>query len=171
MNVKRKEIRNASALAGLWSLSQGGETSVKFLSAFLDRLLPANGQAFPCIAELRRGYRLSLEDCPLGEKTERVDLIIEGKNFLIGIEVKIDARLGPEQLERYIKTIERRANHGGQKPYVILLAPFPPNLKDVTHARWKDVERAARSALPRKTADYQYSDRLIESFAVHIHSF
>lgn len=163
--LKRNEVRNAAALAGLWSPAQAGTLASDFLRAFLTRLATAEGSHLPGEAELRAGYTVNVEQCPLGLASERVDLMIEGRSFLIGVEVKIDAPEGRRQLERYVEAIHRRAADRQLEPAIILLAPFSRKLAGVTCARWRDVAAAARATA---TGRAQPASALLRRFADHI---
>ncbi|RSU72134.1 hypothetical protein BRX37_20220 [Sphingomonas sp. S-NIH.Pt3_0716] len=165
--IGHDEVRNAAALAGLWMREFGGETSRNFLISYLSNALPGEHWG----AELERGYRIETEVCPLGDAADRVDLVIETAVHLIGVEVKIRAGLGREQLERYSASIHRRAELQGLAPRILLLAPFDTRLATVSSTTWQDVARAALAAVSRRAADRSFVEHLIERFADHIRRF
>lgn len=160
----KDEVRNAGALVGLWMFEFGGTASLQFAAGYLSRALP--GIDWP--TELGKGYRVAPEVCPLGDSADRVDLVIETSHHLVGIEVKIRAGLGPEQLERYSRSISRRAALLGVKPHIILLAPFGSTLPGITTTSWADLARAARAAGGRKIAERTFVQHLIASFGEHV---
>lgn len=161
------EVRNAAALAGLWMSEFGGDTSKRFLASYLAGAI-AN---IDWIYELDQGYRVATEVCPMGDVADRVDLVIETQAYLIGVEVKIRAGLGKEQLERYVASIYRRAKLQRLVPWVVLLAPFQTNHTNVLSTSWADVARAGRAAAGQRVAGRSYVQNLVASFADHIKPF
>lgn len=166
-SLNRDEVRNAAALAGLWMPEFGGAPSLRFAASYLTTSIPEVEWSI----ELAAGYRVEKEVCPLGEGADRVDLVIETSRHLIGIEVKIGAGLGRQQLERYSLAITRRADLQCLKPWVVLLAPFRTSLPTVVSTSWRDVARAARAAAGGKRADRSFVQHLIASFGEHIQDF
>lgn len=161
------EVRNAAVLAGLWMSEFGGEASRNFLISYLSNAIPSVNWN----AELEPGYRIETEVCPLGDAADRVDLVVETTSYLIGVEVKIRAGLGREQLERYTASIHRRAEFQELVPRVLLLAPFNTRLATVSSTTWQDVGRAALAAVSRRAADRSFVEHLIARFADHIRTF
>lgn len=161
------EVRNAAALAGLWMSEFGGETSRNFLGNYLSKAIAGVDWA----NELERGYRIETEVCPLGDAADRVDLIIETMRYLIGVEVKIRAGLGRQQLERYTASLVRRAKLQKLSPQVVLLAPFQTKLPEVASTTWFDVARAAHAVSYSRRADRSFVQQLIDSYAAHIRNF
>lgn len=168
--LKRAEVRNAAVLASLWAPAQGGAMATAFLDAFLRRIETPD-HLLPATAQLARGYAVRTEHCPVGEASERVDLTIEGVDFLLGIEVKIDAGEGERQLDRYVSSVERWSELSGKPASVIFLAPFPSPTLGVLSASWSDVIAAARAVLPRKQRDFGFNHHLVDSFARHAAQF
>lgn len=167
--LKRAEVRNAAVLAALWSSAGMGDRASTFLDGFLRRLRPADG--LPSLEELVRGYVVRTEHCATGAATERVDITVEGQSFVLGIEVKIGAGEGPEQLVRYRKSVEEWARTKGKRGVVVLLAPFQTSVPGVVQADWRDVVVAAGATLPSKRAAFTHVDRLIDDFARHAAAF
>ncbi len=162
-SLGQNEVRNAAALAGLWMAEFGGATSLRFAAGYLSTAFPDGDW----LMELGKGYRVATEVCPLGEAADRVDLVIETSRYLIGIEVKIRAGLGRDQLERYSSAISRRAELQKLNPRVVLLAPFRTKLSAVSSTSWADVSRAARAAAGEKVAERTFVQHLIASFGEH----
>lgn len=136
------EVRISAALASLWDYNCHGDSALEFLAQFFEAI----GPALPDRAELGQGYRVSTEHCPNGDRQDRVDITIETKTWIIGIEVKIYAAEGRKQLKRYIETIKSRANFMGRcKNEVLFLAPYKPSIDNVPAADWKMLSRAALS--------------------------
>ena len=166
-SLGRDEVRNTAALAGLWMSEFGGEASRNFLGSYLSSAIAGIDWS----RELERGYRIETEICPLGDAADRVDLIVETTSHLIGVEVKIRAGLGRQQLERYTASIARRAELQNLSPQIVLLAPFRTKLPEVVSTTWFDVARAAQVAAYDRAADRSFVQRLIDSFAAHIRKF
>jgi hypothetical protein len=163
--LKRDEVRNVAALAGLWQTAFGGTVSQRFLTKYLQAAI--EGIAWD--DELHSGYQISTETSPIGDRADRVDVILETASFVIGIEVKIDASLGREQLERYLASIDRRAKLRKARAYVVLLAPFRSPIAGVTSTSWRDVAGAARLASGR--TDRAFIHQYIAAFGDHVSSF
>lgn len=161
------EVRNAGALAGLWMTEFGGETSRMFLAHYLRAALPATDW----FEALGAGYRISTEVCPMGDVADRVDLIIETSAHLIGIEVKIRAGLGRDQLDRYKASLFRRAELQKRSARIVLLAPFSPTVPDVSSTGWSDVARAASTAAGVSVAGRSFVQQMIAAFGAHVEAF
>lgn len=165
--LKRDEVRNAGALAGLWLPEFGGSVSKRFLAATLEAALPGRDWN----EELALGYRVETECSPLGDSSDRVDLVIETSAYLVGIEVKIDAPLGTAQLERYSASLSRRAALLGRQCRVIFLAPFKSPDPCIASLTWQDVALAARSATRSGRSARTLAQELIARFGEHISVF
>ena len=72
-----------------WAMAShktGGESATNFLAAFFDRLRKRpGGETLPDAAILARGYLVRTEDQPMGDERDRIDITIEGGDFLVGI--------------------------------------------------------------------------------------
>lgn len=167
--LKRTEVRNATALAALWSPAWMGDRATNFLTGFFRRLHPADH--LPSLSELALGYVVRTEHCATGAATERVDITIEGKEFVLAIEVKIGAPEGPGQLPRYINSTQAWARATTKRWCMIFLAPYRTSVPGVVQACWQDVVVAARETLPSVRSDFTHADRLIADFASHVAAF
>lgn len=165
--LRRDELRAAQALAGLWMMDFGGATSRTFLGACLAGCIAG----VDWHAELAGGYTVSSEVSPLGERSDRIDLAIETTHHVVGIEVKIDARLGPRQLERYIEAIKTRAYWRHATGHVVLLAPFESPLAQVPHLPWSALAEAAEAAVDTKPSARSVVEQLIVSFSEYAGRF
>lgn len=168
--LKRREVRNAAVLAALWSPAQCGDVAIAFLVAFL-RLVGGTRVSFPDETELSKGFVVRTEHCPGADYRDRVDIVIESVEHLIGVEIKINAGEGSAQLARYVSSIRRNAKSLGKSPAVILLAPFRPSHEETLPASWADVRAAAMAILPKRQADYTYAHHLVAGFARHVKTF
>ena len=165
--LKRDEVRNSATLAGLWNREFGGSASTRFLAAYL-------GSAIPSVdwhGELLHHYRVETEINPLGCSADRVDLIIETCSHLIGIEIKIDAGLGFEQLERYRTSVGKRAKLMGLTGHVIFLSGFHSEEPNIYNSSWRDVERAAFQATASQKGSQTFVETLIGHFGRHVRTF
>jgi hypothetical protein len=172
--LRQSEVDVTAMLAKLWSPALGGEASVLFLDAFLRRLGGKSEGELPNLERLgRRGYSVTCELCPLGDRQDRVDMVVEADDFMIGIEVKINADEGHAQLDRYVEALRRRAQGlGKEAPYLVFLSRFkPPSDRRLIHALWSDVSAAARATLPRARRDWSVQHNFIHAFANHIDTF
>lgn len=165
--LRRDELRNAQCLANLWTMDFGGTVSRTFLAAFLDLAIAD----VDWLAELSEGYHVATEISPLGNQGDRVDLVIETARRTIGIEIKIDAGLGPRQLERYVTAIGTRARWRHAKPHVVLLAPFASALAEVASVTWSTVADAARSVGRARSIGLTFVEESIVSFGEHVRAF
>ena len=168
--LKRSELRNAAALAALWSPNLFPQTAPMFLGAFLDRL-PLLGVSLTA-EELTAGFAVRTEEHPLGDLGNRVDISVETRETLLMIEVKIDAPEGPGQVSRYSDVLNAKARLLGKREGLILLSPRPAKTGVAAHASWADVIAAAHSVTrERKAADRTFADHLLRQFAEHISLF
>lgn len=115
--LKKDEVRNTEVLRWLldWrgDHGQGNQILAKFLQIFEGDLKMEAPTQYQCYAQTN----------PLGDLGNRVDIEIDTPDFLLLIEVKIDASEGIEQLKRYyqdavIKSINRQKTH--QKNWAVV---------------------------------------------------
>jgi hypothetical protein len=171
--VGHDELRNCSLLSQLWNERSVGPIARRFLAAYFDRIDCGNS-ILPSLADLAQGYTVRTEHCPAGEQSDRVDITVEGKDFLVGIEVKIHASEGPDQLKRYCKVIASRAHGMGiplDRQCVVFLAPYPTEVPGVLQSSWRDVAAVAhevtRSHLPADSTPAW----MIQCFGEHVKEF
>lgn len=100
------EVRVCSVLAKLWDSNHYGNEARSFLQRCLNSL---NTPDLPDMFELSEGYEVQTEHCPNANYADRVDITLETKRSVVGIEVKINAAEGDRQLERYVETMAQRA--------------------------------------------------------------
>lgn len=165
--IKDYEVRNSAALAGLWLADFGGDCSKRFLAAYLSSAVDTIEWA----DELAHGYSVETEVDPAGEGVDRVDLVVQTQSYLIGIEVKINAGLGREQLERYSSSLTQRAQLLNLQPIVILLAPFKSHLPSIKSTHWSNVSAAAAMAAGRQIKERSFAQQLIASFGEYVSKF
>ena len=168
--VRRREVANSAILASFWSPQTSGDLARRFLDAFCRRIDDPDVQ-LPTSAELALPFAIRTEHCPMGEACDRVDITIEGATFVLGIEVKIDAGEGPEQLERYVASVKRWSRRCGNRGCVVFLSPMPSNNSEVLCANWRDVASAARSALKDAGDASSVQHFMLDAFVQHIRGF
>lgn len=129
----RNEVRNCSVLA--WLLDENGSHGLgcRFLKGILAR---CGVKSIPDAA-LAGGYATRTEFCPNGDNADRVDIVCDGKDFLLYIEVKIDSFEHAVQTERYFAKMKN--NSGGRAYALLFISPdTPPASQDAQLVRWKD---------------------------------
>jgi hypothetical protein len=162
----RDEVRVSRVLAALWDRRHYGDEA----RAFLGRFFAVAGSEFPDSAELARGYRVETEHCINGTTADRVDITIETDVSIIGIEVKVGAIEGHNQLARYaaaIKTRARlmqRANHSVifLSPYASKEAVFKESDRSAIWVTWQTVAGAASVS-----DSISYTGWLISQFGIY----
>ena len=173
--LRNSELRNAGVLASLWNPQECGDRAIEFLDRFLRRIpRPSEQKTLPARTELAGGYQVRTEHSPIpGQRTERLDITIEGANFLLIVEIKIKASEGGDnQFTRYERTAQEWSLLRGGKPVsFILLAPFKPKEFLHFHATWQDVAAAANAELPNRLVNYTFHTQLLANFARHIRNF
>lgn len=172
--LRRDEVRNAGVLAAMFSAAESADRGSAFLEAFLDRIENGDRSRLPTREQLAAGYSVQTEACPLGAADDRVDLSIEGPDFILVIEVKIDAGEGREQLTRYETVLRRKAEALGKRAALVYLSPTRPKSLPAGsfYADWSTVVKAARSVVThRPRMDRSVQDLLLRQFAEHVRQF
>lgn len=112
LSPKEDEVKNCKILR--WILDCNGSHGLgQRLANALFRKLEIDG------INLDKIYRCSTEVCPLGNQENRVDIVLTSDEFVIYVEVKINANEGEEQISRYVKSISTQGM--GKKQAVIFL--------------------------------------------------
>ena len=101
--LKADELRNCAVLKWFldWRGDHGQENAI--LLEFL-QLLPEQFRSFK-----PNKYQIIEECCPLGNQENRIDIEINSDEFLLFIEVKINAVEGQNQLQRYVNIARVKA--------------------------------------------------------------
>ncbi|MBN4073347.1 PD-(D/E)XK nuclease family protein [Mariprofundus ferrooxydans] len=185
--LKHNEVRISSVLN--WFLSpnatHGQSSKICFsLLSRIEKLTQGNDQitsAFPKASDLHdkenediARYTSTTEVCPYGKQDNRVDIILDGTNLLLYIEVKIDAPQGREQLQRYHELA--KACHAGRNWGVVYLTPkgiLPDDAKQLENCiaiSWSEVADVFRKS--EKTLEYSHLSRhYIGQFAQYVSKF
>jgi hypothetical protein len=118
--LRRDEVRNSAVLA--WWLDPRANHGLDngLLKLLLSHLQQA-GILSHAVGDGERAH-VRVESCPDGDQGNRVDIEIDDENFLLIIEVKIDAPEGERQLSRYCQVAEHRTADG--RPWgIVFLTP------------------------------------------------
>lgn len=131
------EVRTSRVLAWWLDPRAGHGLAERFAEALWDA---AGAATFGFgLSGLRRATR---EICPLADAADRVDIALDGDDFLVLVEVKIWAGLQPDQLQRYVRAAERAAALRGVTNHATLyLAPRTTLLPE--QCRWVGWDAAA----------------------------
>jgi len=147
--LRRREVRNAAALAWLLDPQEDHHLGVEPLHALLDLLESRDPSWRP---DRRRLVRAGVhtERRPLGSARDRIDVVVQGEDFLLFLELKIDAVQGPQQLARYLQTVRGEAAVRGLR--APLLAYLTRNAQQSPEAgvaplTWDDLASALRRRL------------------------
>lgn len=171
--LRRDEVRNASVLRWFLDPNGGHGCGGALLGSLLLRIRAKSVAGFQAMASER--CRVTVEECPDGDRSSRVDIQIDDPAFFLIIEIKIDAGEQPDQLKRYGDIAEARA--AGRRPWAIVYLTrdgragstvAEEHLKQVVCLSWgeiaADLRRIARRAVPA-------SAFLARAFASHVSSF
>lgn len=159
--LRHDEVRNCAVLADLWDRRKYGHEA----QAFLARFFAQAGSHLPDNDELACGYVVQTEHCLNGAITDRVDITIETRSSVVGVEVKIFASERDNQLSDYRAAIAARANlMGREKHEVVFLSPYRSrdDTIAVPHITWRklgDIAGQANSST--------HSGWLISQFGQH----
>ncbi len=174
----RNEIRNASVLAWLLDPREAHGLGPAVFQALLKRLAKRHAGYFPLPLEETSRYRVTTEHYSFDDDKNRVDLVVDGTNFTAFIEVKIDAREGERQIERYCELLnERRRTLGQSKAGLIYLTRSGAKPRDsmppmVILATWNDVASTIEEVIKeRRGVGSNFVDRLLSQFARHVAQF
>ena len=162
------EVRNSKVLK--WLLDWRGDHGQgdKILRQFL-QLLPENFKQLSL-----ENYLTTAECCPLGDQESRVDIEIDADNFLLFIEIKINAIEGINQLQRYQQIAKAKAkNRPWLVVYLTKAGSLPINYQQQNGfmaLSWKQVGKMLKNY--EKTAHVDNRAAwLIHQFANHINTF
>jgi hypothetical protein len=181
-SLKRDEVRNAKVLAWLLDCHGSHGMGCCILEEILKSLQSSLPEGF--LLENIGNYTVNVENCPDGDRDNRVDIEISGDRFYLIIEVKINAPEGTDQLNRYCRIAE--VKNPGQNWAVLYLTPqgkasayhleYP---KHVIRLSWRSVAKAIvyairnvhgeASSLP--SVDIHLPNFLATTFAKHIRHF
>lgn len=170
--LKDNEVRNTAVLA--WLLDPYGSHGLA--DAFPLRLL---AKIRPCPEWLDGlqalgSIKVTLEERPLASTENRIDITIEGPDFVLYLESKIRAVEGERQLDRYQEDLLRTAlARNKAHPLIVLLTRKGRATTSSVAAAvlsWRDVQTSA-DQVARSLAVTDHRRMLLEQFSRHIDSF
>jgi hypothetical protein len=166
--LRRNEVRNAAVLA--WFLDPRGSHGYgpEILKRFLDEAAAA-APGWPAFEGNLSTARVRTEERPLSSDRDRVDIAIDGADFCVFIEVKIDASEGRDQIVRYLEAAQEKAR-ALHKPHVgvVYLSPRPASivLGSLSVLSWRHVAKIL-SSVP----EIGVPGALTRQYAQHIRAF
>ena len=167
--LKRIELRNASVLAWLFNPNQTHGRGSAIFQTFIRRLAELHQEQFPLPMEFIGSYSAFTETYPLGNVENRVDIALNGTDFFVFIEVKIDAPEGDGQLDKYRELAKEKADSLGTDKYAVIYLS-PKRLQaplNVIAATWNDVAGAIQDV----AVSDSFGDRILLQFASYIRQF
>lgn len=202
--LKRDEVRNTAILAWLLDCHGSHGQGNAFLRCFLDciKSIPENekakvlemiqdcniGSAYRTITERAFTKNSSIEesvkrDSEDRQSDSRVDIVIEGSDFILFIEVKIDAGEGKEQISRYVNILSECT--AGRKCGLVFLTRSekkPESIKDDDKSKeiavlgWKRLANYIEKYVRRHTKGLDLQEwplwvRPVLQFCQHIRTF
>jgi hypothetical protein len=169
--LRRNELRNATVLA--WLIDPRGTHGLgaKFAHSLLEqaRGAPSWLVSLPDL----RDISVHTEECPLGSTDSRVDISISGSDFVIFIEVKIDAPEGDRQLQRYLLEAALKASSLGKRNWAVIFltrAGQRSSVDGVAILSWRDARRAL-SRIARALDEGDIRKGILSQLVDHITGF
>ena len=165
--LKNDEVRHSKVLK--WFLDcRGDHGQGNTILLQLLKHLPVLQQYQP------KGYFTTEECCPLGNQESRVDIEIDAEEFLLFIEIKINATEGKDQLQRYIDIAEAKAkDRDWLIVYLTRNGKLPERYnahKNLKGMSWMGISKI----LSEYTKNSEVNNRsawLVKQFADHIKNF
>ena len=165
--LARDEVRTSSVLS--WFLNPNGSHGEGAL--FAQTLWSAvNGVTFGFT--LDRIRRSATEINPLANLADRVDVVLDGDDFIVFIEVKIYAALQPAQLERYLSAAQNSASLRDKRHFALIyLAPHRTAMPSdqCRCLSWRALALAFRASASR--CQNPFVGEVASQFADHIESY
>ncbi|MCX5580793.1 PD-(D/E)XK nuclease family protein [Kaistia terrae] len=163
------EVRNSRVLT--WLLDPHGSHGAgdAYLVELWDRISGTTKAGFP----MRGIQRVVRENYPIGNGEHRIDIEITGAEFVIFLEVKVNAgETKSGQIEQYGKLAKIKADSLGKQHHAVMyLSETPPAAPSkCIPLRWKDVARSIQSVARHREPD-ALSTRLALLFAAHVSRF
>ncbi|MGS0647353.1 PDDEXK-like family protein [Komagataeibacter melomenusus] len=166
--LKYNEGRNSAVLG--WLLDPQGTHG--WGARLLRDVLRLAGDRYPHWPRLDKDLNtvsVVTECWPAGSTTERVDIAVDGDDFVLFIEIKIQAREGRQQLARYVKVAEAKRQITGRQHGLVLylstIAPVDPP-EEVALMTWRDVADIL-AQFPKGG----FNGAITQQFAQHIRKF
>lgn len=165
--LKNDEVRHSKVLK--WFLDCRGDHGQG--NAILLHLL----KELPLLEKYQpKRYFTTEECCPLGNQESRVDIEIDADEFLLFIEIKINATEGKDQLQRYIDIAQAKAkNRDWLIVYLTRDGKLPEKYEDQKNLfglSWEQLSKILSKYI-KNTDVNNRSAWLVKQFADHIQTF
>lgn len=173
----RDELRTAAVLAWLLDPRESHGREARIFASFVQEVQRRNDKKLIPEKLLSSNYLVMTEAYAIGDSANRVDILVEGSEFVVIIEVKIDAAEGDNQIARYVEVAASKAAVLGTDHYaVVFLAPNshgkvgrqPRNLLIAT---WADVAAAINRNIAAEQVDGGRAAWILKQFANRIRHF
>lgn len=116
-------------------------------------------------------YTVRTELCPLGDMTDRVDIVCDGRDFLCYIEAKIDAVEHGGQTVRYQEKLALCAN-GRRTALIFLAAESQPACPSAIPLSWRDLAASLDTMRERYSDELSpFLRELVRQYAAFIRGF
>jgi len=164
--LERGELRHAAVLAWLFDANGSHGRGERIFCKFLQRL--GTPERLEIAVPHSGGYSIATERYPLGNSESRVDIVVDGPDFLVFIEVKIDAPEDDDQIERYLTLARDKARVAAKKSYYVIFLSTTRSQKcadNFAAATWIDVAKAINETA---NCSGDFGDRILRQFARHV---
>ncbi len=168
--VRTDELRNTAILNWLLDLNESHGRGSRFWESLLRRIADRLPAGFPHERNLTTNYVTRVEDYPLSNSMNRIDIRIENDAFLIFIEAKIKASERENQIKDYLELLSRSA--GTRHSFLLLVCgsseaiPARPNVVIIT---WGEIAKMIDDVISGEEATFlnKILRQLSEHFASH----
>lgn len=176
----RDEVRNSAVLAWLFDAQGSHGLGASVLDAFCNILEDRHKGKFPVPVPMQDTYySVMTEAYQLANSENRIDIALDGSNFTVFIEVKIDAVEGDHQLERYLKiAYEKARQFGHEDSYAVIYLTTERHSEDknrhpnLVYANWGDIAQSISIVLrARSNPEHHFTNRVLRHFRQHIARF
>lgn len=189
--LKRDEVQATACLAALLNPALSGALASRLLQELLVESGLSNADLY---FGADKSYTVQTERYFPGDKTTRMDLVVEGEDVLLSIEVKVDALEGDgprdtacsdtarftsfeekqhslKQFTRIIDRTKKLAAERGKRWFVLIISRYP--LREIGEANQITWSGIAQS-IQRMQSNFEvltYQQQLMMAFSDHIKRF
>lgn len=161
-NIGKKEVPNCAVLT--WLLDcYGSHGQGNFFANALFSLLKKSDI-------LHSEYFTKTEDNYYDETANRVDIVLENRDFCVFIETKIYAPEQPRQRERYETVLKNKTQK--EKIFVYLTPYKLQNDHDTIHyLTWNDISLTFLTAIQNNSAMPEFIKTIVQQYCYYIQNF
>lgn len=158
------ELRHAKVLAWFLKPLETHGFGDSIFKKWVSKLKFSSESRLTNLADWHGDYRVATEVCPFSDRGDRFDIEIDGKDFYLCVEVKINAPEGESQLDRYHESARKKA---ASRPFsVVYLTPERPARKStdspfIVATTWREFANSVRGSSHAKS---RFPDKLISQF-------